>query len=207
MSQQSDPLSAGQQAHHIYHVAFLLRQRLIPDLVSDIMEQAEIYWTTTTQTGLQRDVIVRQSTSPKEILRSDAIASPARVQYPVRKVVFTVSSHDQGWADSSDQGSWTWFTARKVTPTEGVSSSVLEGSTSGQGNQEHRELYRNPVAQQRWVLHEITWRADSDDPGEAEWVSSLKVGDIVAVNAWARFPGWVNNIKQASIVVHTMAIA
>lgn len=207
MSQQPDPFPAGQQAHHIYHIAFLLRQKLIPDLVSDIMEHAEIYWTTATQTGLQEDVIVRLSTAPKEILRSDAITSPTRVQHPVRKVLFTVSSHDQGWADNLDGGSWTWFTARKITPTEAVSASVFDGSTSGQGNQEHRELYRNPVAQRRWKSHEITWRADADDPGEAEWVSSLKVGDIVAVNAWARFHGWVNNIKQASIMVHTMAIA
>lgn len=39
-----------------------------------------------------------------------------RLQYPVRKVVFTIRSHDQGWCSEPENrgtfnGSWTWFEA------------------------------------------------------------------------------------------------
>lgn len=207
MSEITRPSSGTQQTHHVYYVAFLLRQKLIPDLVSDIMDQAEIYWTTEKQTSWHKQVIVSQSTAPREILRSDAVASPTRMQHPVRKIVFTISSHDQGWAARRDQGSWTWFTARKVPPEDDTSLGVSDRATSEQGTQGRRVLCRNLVAQRQRNLHEITWRVDSDDLEEAEWISSLKVGDTIAVDAWAKFSGWINKIQQASITIHTMAIA
>ncbi|KAL1587890.1 hypothetical protein WHR41_03249 [Cladosporium halotolerans] len=207
MSQRPIPFSADEQGHHIYHIAFLLRQKLIPDLVSDVMDKAEIYWTTTTQTSLKRKVAVREGNAPKEIMRSDAVASPSRIQQPVRKVVFNISSHDQGWTSNPHDGSWTWFTAKKATPSEDdASMRVAIEATSRRFNLEQRELCRNPVAQRNWQMHEITLRADSQDIEEAEWVSFLKVGDVVALHAWAQFPGWVNVVQQASITFHTMAI-
>lgn len=48
----------------------------------------------------------------------DWIGSPTNtVQHPCRKIVFTVTSHDQGWSNNarrdrgSYRGSWTWFEA------------------------------------------------------------------------------------------------
>lgn len=48
----------------------------------------------------------------------DWIGSPTNtVQHPCRKIVFTITSHDQGWSNNARQdrgsyrGSWTWFEA------------------------------------------------------------------------------------------------
>ncbi|KAM0721361.1 hypothetical protein Q7P37_002285 [Cladosporium fusiforme] len=202
-------LTFEQQAHDIYHIVFLLRQKLVQDLIPGIWNQAEIYWTTETQTSFNKDAVVTERRVPREILRSEVMPSPTRLQHPVRKIVFTITSHDQGWAGNKDQGSWTWFTARKVTSHLGNPPSAAGAGAAavGPNNNSRRELCRNPVAKRRWTVHEVTWKADSDDAEEAEWVSSLEVGDFVALDAWARFPGWSNTIQQASITIHTAAVS
>lgn len=91
--------------HDIYHIAFLLRQKLVPDLIAPILDYAEIYWSSANETQVGKYVRVSQSNAPREVLTSDGVVSKARVRHPVRKVVFKITSHDQGWASSRDSGS------------------------------------------------------------------------------------------------------
>lgn len=85
--------------------------------------------------------------------------------------------------------------------------SELADSTAALPADEHREIFRNPIASRRWFTHEIVWRADSEDAAEAEWVSSLTEGDQFAIHAWARFPAWVNHVSDISVKIYTVAVA
>ncbi|KAM3562131.1 hypothetical protein ARSEF4850_002900 [Beauveria asiatica] len=76
---------------------------------------------------------------------------------------------------------------------------------------------RNKRAHRDWQDHTITWacyddvQADTDggqaleengrgrETGDGEFVRNLQLGDVVTLWAKARFPGWVNNVKAASI--------
>lgn len=195
-----------QQMHHVYHIAFLLRQKLVPDLISTVMDYAGIYWSTFKETDFLQSAMVSQQNAPREILASDSVVSRTRAQHPVRKVVFRITSHDQGWASHQNQGAWTWFTARKVLPEGSLQPNVLHDSSAKQSVLHGREVCRNKTADRQWHTHEIEWRADSDDSDEAEWVSSLRVNDRVVIDAWAMFPSWTNHIQHASIALHTIAI-
>ena len=73
----------------------------------------------------------------------------------------------------------------------------------------HREICSNDMADWPWPFgkwHTITWRADSLDPVQAEWVSSLVAGDRFAVYAWANYPDWVNHVTEISVTVHYVAV-
>lgn len=191
------------QMHDIYHIAFLLRQKLVPDLIAPILDYAEIYWSSANETQVGKYVRVPQSNAPREVLTSDGVESKARVRHPVRKVVFKITSHDQGWASSRDSGSWTWFTARKLLHGGALPS---ETADADQASSQGMEVCRNLVADKKWYTHEVTWRADSHDRNQAGWVSSLMIGDRVLIKAWAMFPGWVNKVQHASITIYTTAI-
>ncbi|KAJ6787704.1 hypothetical protein PWT90_10409 [Aphanocladium album] len=79
---------------------------------------------------------------------------------------------------------------------------------------------RNKRAHRDWQDHTITWacwddvKPDSDagkaleengrgrETGDGEFVRNMKLGDVVTLWAKARFPGWINTIKAASIDVY-----
>lgn len=166
---------------------------------------ASVYRTTTKRTNFVRDISVSQRNSPKVILLSDSVNPDTRVERPVRKVVFSITSHDQGFADNRDRGSWTWFTARRVRSDEGAPLTDPGKITVDLAFQQTREVCRNPTAASEWHTQRVTWRADSDDDAEAEWVSTLAIGDRVALEARAAFSGWINIINSASITLQTFS--
>lgn len=199
--------SRADNIHEIYHIVFLLQQRLVRDVIPAIIEYAELYECTPAERRSYPHHRVSQYEAPMRLLICDVTQPLARVLRPVRKIVFRINSHDQGFASDPNAGSWTWFSAQKL-PAVDQDCQISGAESSGAvGVREYRELYRNPVADRRWVTHEVTWRADSDNSAEAEWVSSLKGGDRFAVYAWARYPAWVNHISDISVVLYTAAIA
>ncbi|EGX90207.1 hypothetical protein CCM_06626 [Cordyceps militaris CM01] len=223
---------------------------------------------------------LRNEPSAKTLARMADYPLP-KLQSPVRKVVFKLTSHDQGWSGESGglyENSWTWFEAglerledsaigapldppptpmyrealRPVYPTleEVVPEKEEEDGTEleqneGQKEQGHNEesnpqepqfdykfplahspvwtICRNKRAHRDWQDHVITWtcyddvKSDSDagqaleengrgrETGDGEFVRSLKVGDVVTIWAKARFPGWTNNLRAASIDVYWAA--
>jgi hypothetical protein len=193
--------------HDIYHIAFLLQQKLVRDVVPAIIEYAELYECTTSENRFYPIQRISQHHAPKQLLVCKIPKSTARVLRPVRKVVFNINSHDQGFASDREGGSWTWFTAQKLSSTGEECQSEPHESTATPTADEHREIFRNPIANSHWFTHEIVWRADSEDAAEAEWVSSLKEGDRFAIHAWARFPAWVNHVSYISVKVYTVAVA
>lgn len=196
-----------ERAHEIYHIVFLLQQKLVRDVIPAILEYADLYECATSETRFYPILRISERQAPKELYVCEIPRPQARVLRPVRAIVFTINSHDQGYASDRNAGNWTWFTAQKLLASAGDDqTSVDDGSTAATVS-EQREIFRNPMASSQWFTHEVVWRADSDDPAEAEWVSSMEAGERFAVHAWAKFPGWVNHVSDISVRVYTVAVA
>jgi hypothetical protein len=204
-SREMEP--TAEQMHNIYHIGFLLRQKLIRDVVPAILEYAELYSSTTSSEEFDPSLRISQREAPKQLIECKIAKVKTRVLRPVRKITFKISSHDQGFASDLSKGSWTWFTARKCMPEmDLLPGSMLEVDDRNEAEySHHREICSNVVASRQWRTHEISWRADSLDPVEAEWVSSFVAGDRFAVYAWANYPAWVNHVGDISVTVHYVA--
>lgn len=205
----------AEQMHNIYHIAFLLRQRLVRDVVPAILEYADLYSSTTSTTKFRPTLVVSELEAPEQLVECEIAKVKTRVLRPVRKITFEIHSHDRRYAEYSIEGARTWFTARKSSPE----MTLLPGSMLGSDAcneleySHHREICTNATYSQRcimtdwWKAHKITWRADSPDPVEAEWVSSFVAGDRFAVLAWANHHSeWENYVNDISVTVYYVAV-
>ena len=200
----------------IYQTAFLLRQKLVPDVVPAILHYAGLFQRHTCSAGPRPDnrhVIVTQNTAPQRTLVTPPIQSSARLQNPVRKVVFSIQSCDQGWASNREGGSWTWFTAGVYPKNEPeVEEAAPESEESSRVKRDdrflprEREIFRNDIASSEMKLHLVEWSVNSENEDERKWVNSLENGDRIAVRAWAQFSGWQNKVKSVSVAIYTAAL-
>lgn len=195
---------------NIYHIAFLLRQKLVSDVVPAILHHAGLFERTVCSTGLMDEIVVTQARAPTKILVTKPLRSSARLQCPVRKVTFAFKSCDQGWATGG--GSHTWFSAR-ILPVTARSSARSDTSEAQDGEIQdesradcEREVARNERASRSFGTHIIEWTSDSVDPEERQWVARLQQGDRIEVLAWACYPGWQNRVRSASVAICTAAI-
>lgn len=113
----------------------------------------------------------------------------------MRKVVFKIASHDQGWCSTREGGNWTWFDV------------VANGP--GRVPRKLERLYTNILADRNarsWVVDMIRSEGRSSDPEarrRADWVGKLQSGDVISVIPRACFPGWVNHVFCAKVDVYT----
>ena len=123
----------------------------------------------------------------KVTVREDRVAYLVSRPIPkgktLKKVVITVVSKDQGWSSYQDdhgtyRGSWTWFE---------FSIGPSEDSEKWCG-----EVVRNLHAHGDFKEHtvEIT---------DGELYEKAKSGDILTVWALAKYSGWKNTVKEATI--------
>ena len=201
----------AEQIHNIYHITFLLRQKLIRDVVPAILEYADLYGSTTSAKNFYPNLEVYQENAPKLVIECEIANVKTRILRPVRKITFKILSCDQRAAQNRSEDSWTWFTARKSSPEMALlPGCMLDVNERNEIEyRKHREICSNDMADWPWPFgkwHTITWRADSLDPVQAEWVSSLVAGDRFAVYAWANYPDWVNHVTEISVTVHYVAL-
>jgi hypothetical protein len=222
LSSKSNGQSLERTREEIYHAAFLLRQKLPAELVPAILDYAE-FWVKTTSI-MERDLNVRESDLIK---RDDGIGGTIEegVPYlftdcigmeglsglhPVRKVVFTLVSKDQGYSWDQEwhetyEHSWTWFEAVVANFED------EDDVSSGRG----KRIMCNLHAGKEFLTHAVEWDISSDDEekkyvfsegGESEWIKGLVRGQKIGITAWARFDGWTNYIQSAKIEVFTAAV-
>lgn len=192
--------SSGKDLKNIYYVAWMLRQKLVPDVVAPIMHHAGFF---------QRHVksvkssgnpwVISQRQAPYTCLATDPIQSSARLQNPVRKVVFAIQSCDQGYVNNPNSASYTWFTAGVMPKLEEDTGddagprleqlSTRDGDGNDRFIDQERQIYRNDIANRYLKTHIVEWTGDSDDESERRWVRSLRNGDRLIVRAWAQYPG------------------
>ena len=84
--------------HDIYHTVFLLQQKLVRDVIPAIIEYAELYNCTVSETRFYPIQRISEHQAPKQLLICEIPKPVARVLQPVRKIVFSINSHDQGFA-------------------------------------------------------------------------------------------------------------
>ncbi|KAK5169021.1 uncharacterized protein LTR77_006330 [Saxophila tyrrhenica] len=209
------PMPPADQLRNIYHITFLLRQKLVPDVVPAILHHAGLFQRHASSIKNDHPVSITQRNAPYLCLLTPPINSSARLKHPVRKVVFAIQSCDQGWADDRS-ASWTWFTAGVVHHCERseetlIDERVVELALEDQSDSDkfldaERQIMRNIAASREMRTTIIEWTVDSEDENEREWVASLQNGDRIAVRAWAQFQGWKNKIKSVSVATYTAAV-
>lgn len=190
-----------QDAHDVYHVSFLLRQVLVPDLIPPILDYAE-YWPKTTSSR-EDEQCYEQFNSAKPHLK--ILVPSTTAPRAVRQVEFTITSHDQGWSSypqwhGTYQGSWTWFEAELPRPPQ------YDNDREGEGIHTRRELCRNVHADKRPKTHVVKWRYDAEDEEERFLVRALKAKDLISVIPFAMFPGWQNHVLSVRVDIYTAAV-
>ncbi|KAI3326265.1 hypothetical protein HD806DRAFT_489812 [Xylariaceae sp. AK1471] len=194
-----ESVSQASQSHHTAETQ--------GDLSAYILDLANYWiWTTSTKIGVGRRQILRQWHDP---VLPFIISKPvrSRISYPVRKVVFTIVSHDQGYADSN-AGNWTWFVAEVAHAAffeEAFRDNMNHSALSTQGPV---EICRNKFATRQWSTHKIAWGVDCCDAegAEAAWVRSLRPGNSILVKPRVMFPGWENWVHRVTIDVYTSCL-
>ncbi|KAF7161751.1 hypothetical protein CNMCM6106_008904 [Aspergillus hiratsukae] len=195
----------------VFKVRYILRWKIISEglpveIVDMIMEAAE-YWPSI-EARMDTRTIIRQD-HDRELLRTAPLCYdektlqsasphvlPHRTIHPCRKIVFRISSHDQGWGggprgESPYDGSYTWFDVEIIhaIPQKGSNQTDSQASAepSGQaGSQEPigpqhshflpgpRKLQMNKTAVKQTQEYTITWhyrdniQAESADAEEIE---------------------------------------
>lgn len=220
----------------IYHITFLLRQRLNVDVARIVMSHTELYEVYRQRRRPNDPLHIMEFNSPQPCFVGTAIQARARVQHPVRRVTFRLESRDQGWVTDRNSGSWTWFTVG-VLPASGENVSndtdydqtdlmfnapgMYHGDDANNdrdreyGRQNpifdslvrERELYRNDVGCRHFQVKTVTWDSDSEIEEEAAWVRSLQRGDRIVVRAWAQFAGWQNSVRCTSVSIFNTPLA
>jgi len=210
-SRETDTTYVSTHHKDVYHAAFLIRQKLPAELAPDILDFAE-YWVKSSAsctyhlTITERDLRVGSRTS-QELQGALYHTSPliagdyedVSPLHPLRKVVFTINSKDQGWSSYPAHhgtyiNSWTWFEA------------VVLDWADDAPTISPRRICTNVHAGTDFKTHVVTWTCDSDDEEERQWVRQVRRGSKIGINVWAQYPGWANSIHSANIDIYTAAI-
>ncbi|KAJ5247013.1 hypothetical protein N7468_001996, partial [Penicillium chermesinum] len=156
---------------------------------------------------------------------------PYRGTHPCRKIIFHLSSHDQGGGGDAtgpelyQKESWTWF------DTEVIHAAHKRGAAEWLENEKGLVAHQIGPGAGPFILDqtgyrsiggnvEIVWHylddiePDSEEAGiiertkgrgretlDGRGVRELQVGDAIAVWARARFPNWTNIVYNASAQV------
>jgi hypothetical protein len=174
----------------VYSAAWTLQHFLPWELVRLTLDLAE-YWPRLTVENESEFPPVTERRSPHNCAVLPIHTFNTRRVQPVRKVTFSITARDQGWASNPDGGSWTWFT---VSVNDKRSVDDLE----------HR-LATNRIMVKDWQTHDRIWYADEamEEPAEGECSATLMrlmvEGSEVRVLTHARFPAWTNRVRKARI--------
>ena len=154
---------------------------LPPELVTQVLDLAE-YWVYSQKT-LSESNSYRNSN--ERYLRSGPIRG-GEFTYPLRRVIVTTDSKDQGWSSYREtqgtrEGSWTWF---ELTLDDGMTGDEIA----------RVEIVRNIHAGIMFEEH----RAVIEDE---RVLKHAKRGDRLSVWVRAMFPGWCNHVRSVQIEV------
>ncbi|KAJ6139445.1 hypothetical protein N7471_005931 [Penicillium samsonianum] len=227
--------------------------RGLPEELVDMIIDAAEYWPSIEQKMQDQRIIQKDcdqvllKTVPlcydRNSLEQESSPTPLphRGAHPCRKIVFNISSHDQGNGrchDNMYEFSYTWFDTEVIHGAHtrnmydnGTEQEILDNER-GQVRKHYTEadalllprdnrLQVNGAHVSEMQHNKIVWdyrddiQADSPEAFEIEktlgrgrltfdghGVRELEVGDSIAIWARARFPGWSNQVYQASVRIY-----
>ncbi|KZT09292.1 uncharacterized protein LAESUDRAFT_723026 [Laetiporus sulphureus 93-53] len=163
-------------------MAALLASLVGRDLVQWILDLAE-YWVRHREQGTKKCVVQGKGDGEeRELLCLTTSNISGRAHNPLRKVIFKITSHDQGWRNQS--GSWTWFEAGCYRDSHELSRRII--------------TYNVPASSFPHV-HIKVWECGAD-AGTKIWMEQFKPGDRLSIFAKARFNTWVNHIDDVEVM-------
>lgn len=195
-------------AHHINHIIFLLRQKLIPDVIPSILHHAELFEhhsfrvddITTIHSGTHLG-------KEYDCLTTPPLRSRARIKCPVQRIIFEIESREAVWERRDGSCCWTRFTAGILPPpdSEDVDDEARRFLQQG-GLLNAREIGRHDSALREVKTYILQWTSDAEDEEERLWVRSLANGDRLVVRASALYPGFVNKIHTVRVALYMAAV-
>ncbi|RAK74136.1 uncharacterized protein BO72DRAFT_435968 [Aspergillus fijiensis CBS 313.89] len=175
-------------------------EELFPCELVDMIVDAAEYWATS-ESSLEGETIIRKdqdqvllTTVPlcyaMETLSSDSPrVLPHRTAHPCRKIMFTISAHDQGWGGGARNkgpydGSFTWFdtqiihSAQKPPPPNEAPSQEQQRVHFESGDPlllpSPHKLQSNRTADKNTQLHRITWHYLDNIPSDSSEAEDIE---------------------------------
>lgn len=183
---------APRNADDVFRVEKILHEHIgLPlPLVWQIIEDAE-YWVRSAGSCGHLTVTSNDDTVQESLRCKTIIPSYVKDYKPLRRIVFTIYSNDQGWQDDDDDTSWTWF----------------EAGSEAAGR---RVIVHNVLASRGVCMHRIHW--DLTSPGDTEgsklheWMSCFIGGQELSVFACAQYEEWANHVRQVVVEVYCACV-
>ncbi|KAF8064001.1 hypothetical protein FPV67DRAFT_1420628 [Lyophyllum atratum] len=177
----------------VLQVSVLLQDRFrVPiSVVRIIFDHAE-YWMVLLA-RCQEAIVIEEGSEEIPYVCTEPIESTQ--ESPVRRIIFTTVSHDQGWSTSNTewQGtythSYTWFEAGTSAPSVA-----------------RREIQRNVHANPDSRSHTNIWEPRDPTPGLNAWLTGIQCGDTVSVYPKAMCSGWMNYVQSVEIVLYIASV-
>ncbi|KAJ7455515.1 hypothetical protein FB451DRAFT_1278026 [Mycena latifolia] len=189
----SDETQHGLKEAEIIQVGLCLARMLRAQvkLVPVILDLAEYWAVSSAERNDPQGVVFQQDSSDEPYI---SLKISGRSKEPLRRLVFTTTSHDQGWSDhKSDIGthrmSCSWFEVRNETGTRHKFQSNLHGS-------DKKHVHRNV-----WVRDAYAYI-----PAISDWMGTFRNGNVLKVYAKAYYPGWENHVYAVKVVAYTACL-
>lgn len=187
----------------IYHIAFLLRQVLVPDLIPQILSYADIYLVSTF--CKKHDLIITREQSPQICLFTPPIWSRARRKNPVVKVSFRIQGRDEGLNLGIGRSFFTAALVREQVSEHSGAEGYLK-ALEHPVPESQRHICTNAIASDIYETHVVEWRSDAEDPEESSWVARLRAGDRIVVKGHAQWATFSNHVAEVEVRVYTQAV-
>ena len=211
--QQYYPSNAHEQLEAAFVLKKVAQERLPATLISYIFDLANYWIKSRVQRATLADYAEHDGSSV--YLRSQSIVGTKT--RPLRKLVFEIVSHDQGWSDTRHthgtyNDSYTWFEAVRESGSEAILGP---------------EIFCNVQARNTWRKHVASWHFREGHHHEIQgsgidvvlhgnlryadeeittWFKQLKAGDRLCIVPRAQFVGWRNYVQSAKLEVYTTCL-
>ncbi|KAH9919848.1 uncharacterized protein B0H18DRAFT_622868 [Fomitopsis serialis] len=162
-------------------------------LVWQILETAE-YWVRSVASCGDLTVAADNVAIRESLCCTASIPSGAKKYRPLRRIVFTIESRDQGWRTTTGDDSWTWFEADSKAAWR-------------------RAIVTNDPASADFCTHRIQWDTTASDDGFAvdaaelhEWMGRFARGDEISVFARAQYRAGANHARKVVVELYCACV-
>lgn len=132
-----------------------------------------------------------------------AAVAAAPAASPLRKIIFTITSHDQGWSSfPHDHG--TYHGGASVFHAEIAHGNDTKTKAKKKARRDlatpiRPRIVQNVHASAAWKTHVVVWERGDAREEVDEWLREVKPGRLVRVVAQAADEGWENHVRDVKV--------